>query len=94
MIVHFGHCCLSTETQALLPGAEKSILYVLPRGQGVNWEGVRTKIKEMRETEGVQVLIYSDLALIGDCATAFTGEAGISVGIPNRDLVRTIPALV
>ena len=27
-IVHFGHCCLSTETET--PGVQKKIIYVLP----------------------------------------------------------------
>ena len=90
MIVHFGHCCLSTEGSV---NQGKNILYVLPKQLGVNWDLIKSKLVELQENESVNVLVYCDLALINKCCEVFNDDDGISIGSPDSNLVRTVPAL-
>ena len=64
MIVHFGHCCLSTETCIGPDNVKKNILYVLQRPAGVDIAESRERIKELMESENAQVMVYCDLQLI------------------------------
>ena len=68
-IVHFGHCCLSTEQKEASSSDDKTIIYVLPTSMN-NLRGWVDEVKEMIDQQivngqdDIQVLIYCDLKLL------------------------------
>ena len=93
MIIHFGHCCLSTEAQGGFSDEQKNILYVLPKPIGLDVVETKEQIKELVETEKVNVMVYCDLSLILLYRVAFESDEQISVGVPDSNLIRTVPSL-
>ena len=66
---------------------------MLPKPTGLEVEETKGRIKELIETEKFNVMVYCDLSMILPYRVAFENEKQISVGVPDSNLIRTIPSL-